>query len=205
MGHETDTTLIDFVADLRAPTPTAAAELATPVLIDLKMTLKMLSSKLYASINRFTTEKELLVNLLARSIPTPINFINLQSQKLDELVFIIEKKVTAKLNESSQKLLKILSRYKSPTDIIAFHSLNLTSATKLLKLGFTSLVSTKFAELDNLSTLLSSLSFENTLKRGFAIVRSKYENKIIRSSYELKQGQTIEIQLPDGNKEAQVN
>lgn len=204
VGHETDTTLIDFVADLRAPTPTAAAELATPVLTDLKMTLTLFSSKLYSAMSRFLSEKELLINLLAKSIPTPVNFINLQSQKLDELAFTLEKKITSRLNASVQKLLRTTSQLKSPSYMLERYSFGLINITKLLRLGFTTLTTTKFAELNNLSKLLSSLSFENTLKRGFSIVRLKPENQIIRSTHQLKPGQAVEIELSDGKKDAVV-
>jgi len=202
VGHETDITLIDFVADLRAPTPTAAAELTTPVLQDLKSTLSTYATNLYRTIHKLVHENEMIVNLASKSLPTPINFINMQAQKLDELLFTADKKVLSILSNSYQLLLKTSSRLISPSGLLEQNLIGLDNYSRLFKLGISRLIANKINDLNSIERLLSSLSFENILSRGFAIIRSKNNGDIVKSSEEITSEEKIEIQFIDGKKEA---
>ena len=85
IGHETDVTLIDFVADLRAPTPTAAAELAVPLRMDLLSKVKDNDRRLFHSAGKFLETKETKLNLLNRSLDDPTSVIESRSQHVDYL------------------------------------------------------------------------------------------------------------------------
>lgn len=84
VGHETDTTLIDFAADKRAPTPTAAAEMAVPVRQDLQLTLLDYDKRLLGRIHQFLEDKRIHIDALSRAIASPEQFINTQLQRLDD-------------------------------------------------------------------------------------------------------------------------
>ena len=84
VGHETDTTLIDYVADLRAPTPTGAAEKAVPVKSELILTLDQLKNRNLEALFRFINEKKLKLDALSKSMPRLNEIINLFFEKLDD-------------------------------------------------------------------------------------------------------------------------
>lgn len=84
VGHETDTTLIDFVSDRRAPTPTGAAEIATPVLADLRYTLADLDRRLTGAGGRLIEERRIRLRAVARGLPArPEDLLALPRQRLD--------------------------------------------------------------------------------------------------------------------------
>lgn len=84
VGHETDTTLIDYVADLRAPTPTGAAEKAVPVRSELILSLDQLKNRNLEALFRFINEKKLKLDALSKSMPRLNEIINLFFEKLDD-------------------------------------------------------------------------------------------------------------------------
>ena len=85
VGHETDTTLIDFVSDMRAPTPTAAAELAVPVRLDLLAELNSLSTRSARALtNTMLVKRQRLVDLV-RALPRPATLLLNSQQRLDIL------------------------------------------------------------------------------------------------------------------------
>jgi exodeoxyribonuclease VII large subunit len=83
VGHETDTTLIDFAADRRAPTPTAAAEIAVPVRMDLLATLDALGARLGHAVSRLNTERGRRLRDLIRALPRPEALVGQAAQRLD--------------------------------------------------------------------------------------------------------------------------
>src|SRR5437763_5778340 len=84
VGHETDTTLIDHASDRRAPTPTAAAEMAVPVRLDLVAELAAKASRLSAGLARHFSERRLQLSGLARGLPDPQDLIGAAGQRLDD-------------------------------------------------------------------------------------------------------------------------
>lgn len=124
VGHETDTTLIDYAADLRAPTPTGAAEKAVPVRQELLISLTQYKTRLIDSLYRFLNEKQLKLDSLSRSMPRLNDVINLFFEKLDDRSERLKNSIHVYYNNILNKLSflsKLLSSY---------------SYTEVLKRGF---------------------------------------------------------------------
>ncbi len=85
VGHETDTTLVDFAGDHRAPTPTAAAERAVPVLADLRATVGGLGVRLDRAAARGVALRRERAEAVARRLPTPAALLGLRQQRADDL------------------------------------------------------------------------------------------------------------------------
>lgn len=86
VGHETDWTLVDFVADVRAPTPTGAAEIAVPVKADLEATLAGLAARLRACVSRGLDRRQQAVRAAARALPSPDQLLALPRRRFDDAV-----------------------------------------------------------------------------------------------------------------------
>ncbi len=183
VGHEIDFTICDFVADLRAPTPTGAAELAVPNINDIINFLTQLKIRTINSINNildfkkksllnlknnyilknpltiYQIKEEKFDNLLNRLINTQKNLLNINNNKLDFLKNNLNKAILNILNEKKHKYVNIISK------------------------------------LEVLNPLL-------TIKRGYSIV--KKENKVISSKKNIKKKDHLDIELSDGSIKVEV-
>ena len=165
IGHETDTTLIDFVSDLRAPTPTAAAEISTPDKEELLRDINEKNNRLNYSINLY------LDNLKD-------NFISIKD-KLPVSLKLFLNNLTSNFQNISQSL-----NFRVLGEQLKSSKVKLISLEESLLKAKNILVERLQKELDNKSTLLESLSYKSVLKRGYSVTRSS--NKIIKSKKDLK-------------------
>ena len=165
IGHETDTTLIDFVSDLRAPTPTAAAEISTPEKEELLRDISEKHNRLNYSINLY------LDNLKD-------NFISIKD-KLPVSLKLFLNNLTSNFQNISQSL-----NFRVLGEQLKSSKVKLISLEESLLKAKNILVERLQKELDNKSMLLESLSYKSVLKRGYSVTRSS--NKIIKSKKDLK-------------------
>ena len=165
IGHETDTTLIDFVSDLRAPTPTAAAEISTPDKEELLRDISEKNNRLNYSINLY------LDNLKD-------NFISIKD-KLPVSLKLFLNNLTSNFQNISQSL-----NFRVLGEQLKSSKVELISLEESLLKAKNILVERLQKELDNKSILLESLSYKSVLKRGYSVTRSS--NKIIKSKKDLK-------------------
>tara|TARA_B100000902_G_scaffold400041_1_gene474939 strand:+ start:3075 stop:4376 length:1302 start_codon:yes stop_codon:yes gene_type:complete len=165
IGHETDTTLIDFVSDLRAPTPTAAAEISTPDKEELLRDINEKHNRLNYSINLY------LDNLKD-------NFISVKD-KLPISLKLFLNNLTSNFQNISQLL-----NFRVLGEQLKSSKVELISLEESLLKAKNILVERLQKELDNKSMLLESLSYKSVLKRGYSVTRSL--NKIIKSKQDLK-------------------
>ncbi len=131
VGHETDTTLIDYVSDLRAPTPTGAAEKAVPVKQDLIATIDMHQARLSNGMVKYMENKQSKVNLLEKSLPDLTSVIDSFSQRIDYKYEILEKKF-------SQFFINLGSRFE-----LAARMLETVSYKNILNKGFALVLDSK--------------------------------------------------------------
>ena len=165
IGHETDTTLIDFVSDLRAPTPTAAAEISTPDKEELLRDINEKNNRLNYSINLY------IDNLKD-------NFISIKD-KLPVSLKLFLNNLTSNFQNISQSL-----NFRVLGEQLKSSKVELISLEESLLKAKNILVERLQKELDNKSMLLESLSYKSVLKRGYSVTRSS--NKIIKSKKDLK-------------------
>ncbi|OWK21841.1 hypothetical protein AJ88_12315 [Mesorhizobium amorphae CCBAU 01583] len=102
VGHETDWTLIDLAADVRAPTPTGAAEIAVPVKADLEATLASLGARLKAAASRNFERKRHAVRAAARALPSPDQLLALPRRRFDEATSRLGRALSVSIEASAR-------------------------------------------------------------------------------------------------------
>lgn len=179
VGHEIDFTIADFVADMRAPTPTGAAELAVPNLADLNKYLGQLSIRIKESILKKLNYQKLLLDSLKNSyvIKTPMIMYDSKKQKIDIISEKINSIIENKLKNYNQKL-----EYIKNNHILKNPSL---------------LYKDKIKDLDTLINKLELVSPLHVLKRGYSISTND-KGKVIKSVKDIKKNQVVNIDLCDG-------
>ena len=176
VGHETDTMLIDYVADKRAPTPTGAAEFAVPVKSELTAQLHTLSARLINGKERYLSEKQTILQGLSRGIPNLEQILHEAAQKLDDRL--------ERLNVSFKNLLK------SKQDKLALCGLKPYYIQNIYE--------KKQENLNNLLLRLQSVSVESVLKRGFAWVKNE-QGQTIYNTAGAQKAKELEICFADGS------
>lgn len=182
VGHETDTTLIDYASDKRAPTPTAAAEIAVPVRYEL---LKLVND--YHKRVTHTLKRRILEN----------------SQRFDDWGQRFSACQTQYFEKQNLLIQHLKARLRHPQDLVNQSSLKLESLKERLVLSMKRTLQDDTTRLTGLGQLLQSYSYHNTLKRGFCMVRDDHQ-KIIKSQEEATPGAYINIIFHDGSKKAQI-
>lgn len=175
VGHETDTMLIDYAADVRAPTPTGAAEFVVPVRSELAAKLMLQGSRMVNSIHRLYQENKNLLEGLARGIPNLEQILSDNVQKLDDKV---------------ERLNLAFKNYVTQKE----NALNLN---EIKPIYITNIVEKKSESLQNLSLRLESVSVESVLRRGFAWVKNQ-RGKTVYNSGEALRSHELEITFADG-------
>lgn len=194
IGHETDNTLLDLVADLRAPTPTAAAEKSVPVKVDLSNNLLDINSRLKSSILRKIKEKTDRNKTINMTFPSILKIIQYPQQRLDNINLRINLSLKSTINHFNQKFVSIAKLLKKDILILKAQNKNeyLKSKFQFLKSNFQSFIVSRENKL-NLSTgILTALSHEKVLKRGFSIIKDT-DLKLIRSSKGLEKNQRLKV------------
>ena len=204
VGHETDTTLIDLVSDLRAPTPTGAAEKSVPVREDLRGRIGELELRLKSLFfNKMNINKDRL-NSLIRLLGKPDQIFDNKNQKLDFVFKDIENLFKTIFAEQKNKIMQYTQKLIPPKVLIN----NLDSKIQLLDTRFNNylgiLIKNKVTKLNFLSQLLEASSFNRVLDRGFALVMN-YKGKPIKLSKEAPRKSNIKIKFSDEIRSAQLD
>lgn len=183
IGHETDTTLIDYAADRRAPTPTAAAEMAVPVRMELVHAVNDRTKRLQIGIGRYLDE---------------------YVQKLDDWSERMTNAMRYVLQYKTGLASQISARIRHPREIVSFTEQRLVQSNKLWERAWQAYVSVLDNRLITASKLLESYSYNVTLARGFAIVKAK-DGKVISSCRDAVSNTPVNMVFIDGEVEAVVS
>ncbi|MBF0356220.1 MAG: exodeoxyribonuclease VII large subunit [Alphaproteobacteria bacterium] len=203
VGHETDTTLIDFASDRRAPTPSAAAEMAVPVRLDLVAEVRQKSARLTAAGARLLDERRVQLEGLGRGLPRPERLIEDASQKLDERAERLFNAFPAYLERQQALLGRLGAQLRSPRELIELKAHALDRLSLGLGHGWKSHVQGWENGLERAGGLLETLSHRKVLARGYALVRGA-EGGLIGQATQLKPGDSLSIEFHDGSVGARV-
>ncbi len=204
VGHETDTTLIDFVSDLRAPTPTGAAEKSVPVRDELIARIDELNLRLKTSFsNKLNYNKDRLNNLI-RLLGKPDQIFDNKNQTLDFIYKDIENLFKNIFVEQKNKITQFAQRLIPPKELIS----NLDSKQQLLDTKFKNylenILTNKETKLNSLSQLLEASSFNRVLDRGFSLVMDD-NGKLIKLSSDAPKNAKVNIKFSDEIRSAQLD
>lgn len=200
VGHEIDFTISDFVADLRAPTPTGAALMVVPDQYEILRYLDEYKGRITNVINNKLKRNQEKLKHFANSfiIKNIMSLYSPKEQKLDILIDKLNSSITSKINNNTNKLNQILLKIKvvNPTEKIDYNIEKMKQLEKNLRNLICNIIKFKTNKLINLQTKIELLNPNNILNKGYSIV--KINNKIIKSTEEVKINDSLDIILKDG-------
>lgn len=221
VGHETDITLIDYVADRRAPTPTGAAEMAVPVRTELIAYVDTLGGRQRTATRRIASSLKDRLRAAAAGLPRAPELLSTARQRLDFaserlasglhragqrkalLLANIAPRLSASLlrqrtSETRNKVNQLADRMPKALGNVATRAgLSLMPVTTRLKPAFNRYKEQKARELTSVTKLLDSLGHKSILKRGFALITDAKGN-LVRSAGSVASGDALTLELADG-------
>ncbi|MDP7375260.1 MAG: exodeoxyribonuclease VII large subunit, partial [Alphaproteobacteria bacterium] len=170
VGHETDTTLIDYAADVRAPTPTAAAEFATPVAADLLAQLSETEARLRRAVLTRLTSAQQSVRAAERGLLHPEDLIGRLSQSVDLAFTRIDTGLYRRLDRLQLTLATLSDRLVSPEQRVGAIEQTVSILDRRLEHSLSAVLERADNQLSQTARLLAANSYQRVLDRGFALV-----------------------------------
>ncbi|WP_201318808.1 exodeoxyribonuclease VII large subunit [Paenibacillus sp. EPM92] len=209
VGHETDFTIADFVADLRAATPTAAAELAVPHHLELAQRIAHLKQRLYGGLtSRLEGGRERLKRLQRSPYLTnPRRQLMLQpAERLDRIKEQLIYKMRGRVNKSQERLMRSDRKIAAfnPKEQVVYSRKRLDAADRLLRQSMQAALKTKQRELVSTLRQLDALSPLKVMQRGYSLVYDEKEKQLIKSVQQVQLGDIIKLRLADGRIDCHV-
>ncbi|MGI1677275.1 MAG: exodeoxyribonuclease VII large subunit [Cellvibrionaceae bacterium] len=206
VGHEVDFTMSDFVADLRAPTPSAAAEILSPDGVDLMQTFSGYDILLGQSLQRVVNHNKHLINSLSSRLRHPGERIQSRAQHLDNLEMRMQKAIGFTLHESKSTLKSVAQRQQHlhPGKQISQLALNVNQLAKRSSLYVQQKIKNEKNNLGKMAEILQTVSPLNTLKRGYSVALDN-DGTILKNTSNVAVGDSITTKLGDGELRCTVD
>ena len=206
VGHEIDFTIVDFVADLRAPTPTAAAELVTEYYFQLNDRLEEWKASLGYLVQSRLTEKSQTLLFKSQNLKSPLTMLKEQSQSLDNIEMRLANTVQGIISNAKQNFQLATSQIYQSSTLQRFENYEDRIKTNLRSLNFQikNLIDKKKLMLESITTNLKAISPLAVLDRGYAIVMNE-NGQALKSSKDIKVGDTVTTRLGDGGFTSNVS
>ena len=203
VGHETDFTIADFVADARAPTPTAAAELVSPNRAELLVRLGVLGARLARAIDRALTTRMQHVDYLGKRLVHPGERIDAELRQMAHLANRLRSAATHALDAATWTLSGVLQRLRSAIPDIDAHLARQQALRVRLQLGQARVIEQHGARLMEMKASLAHLNPQAVLERGYSIVE-KRGGQIVRSAEQIAAGESLRLTFARGAAQTRV-
>jgi len=199
VGHETDTTLIDFASDLRAPTPTAAAEYAVPVRADLMGWLSSMDERRVRSLSTGLEIKRQRLKDLSRGLPAPDELVAMSTQRLDSISERLPRALITVSNNKRAMLLQTSAGLRGSLlkNKLVDRSEAINRFVKSIQSNMKVIIQRNQSALESLERLRQTLGYEATLQRGYAVIRNE-NGGIVTSVKVADVSKSLEIEFQDG-------
>ena len=201
VGHEIDTTISDYVADMRAPTPSAAAELVSPNTQELHSKVTQLINRLNNAFKHSIADKRALATQLQHRLNLchPRNQLNQKAQRLDELSIALQQAMQSRLYQQERTLNNLTPRLmrQSPDKKLAQASHQLSQLQARLNQAIQQQLQQANNSLALQASKLDSVSPLNVLARGYSITKTQ-QGKVVKSVGQIKTGDVLVTELVDG-------
>lgn len=206
VGHETDVSISDFVADVRAPTPSAAAELLAPNRLELLTQLQSVERRLTLRMQEALNRKLLQLKHLRQRLRHPRERLQQHNQRLDDLTLRLQRAIQTQQQQRSQRLDHLQARLsvQHPQQYLLTQQQLIKQLQQRLTRASQQQLSQSRQRLQALMQSLHVVSPLATLERGYSILSSQDEQQIIRSIEDVQPAQTLQARLTDGQLTLQV-
>ncbi len=192
VGHETDTTLIDYAADLRAPTPTGAAERAVPVRLNLMAQVLDDHERLTRGMERLLREGASRLETLRAKLGNPEQLLDIKTQHMDVLSSKLLHGFERLLSRKTQSLAPLNPPH--PRALIAEKARHAAMVGDGLSRAGTTLLKDPQKHLDHAARMLESLSFKKVLERGYTVVRAK-DGRVLSDAEDAEKEGVFDVQF----------
>ncbi len=199
IGHETDWTLLDFVADVRAPTPTGAAEMAVPVRAELLAKATAASARHIGAMGRYVEAMRAALRSAARALPSLSELLGQRRQRLDLAASRLGQALGRATRVHATRFARLAGRLTpvALTRGIAMGRERLARLGERQSRSIAILIDRRRQEVTGVAKLLATLSYQSVLERGFALVRDQ-TGVPVRSRSVIGEGARLEIEFHDG-------